>query len=109
MAVASTGIEDAGAIRDGTTKEETNEEAEATERQFAEEDEAESDVPMRCELVETSHGWKLQEIGTGRLYAYVRSATPKEQDKLLAEIREEISRVGWYDVSEGGAEKAREL
>ena len=62
MAVASTGIEDAGAIRDWTEKEATDEEAETTERQFTEEArKTEGDVPMSTNdliyLVEQLQEW----------------------------------------------------
>ena len=57
---------------------------------------------MKCELIETKYGWKLCEIGTGKLYGYVRGDRKKTEDELLAEIRAEIEAKGFYEAHSGG-------
>ena len=60
---------------------------------------------MRCELIETRHGWKLQRIGTGRFYGYVRADTPKKTAALLERIKAEIERQGYYEAYSGAREE----
>jgi len=57
---------------------------------------------MKCELIKTADGWKLQEIGTGRFYGYVRGDRKRSEDQLLGDIRAEIRRRGYFEAYEPG-------